>query len=1017
MMMKKMLIVSLMVLCSATAFASSVDIVVPKSASQVEHLAASELKSFLSKIYPADVFVIRNNKPTEESKWVISIGTQQSSPRIASLLKSSPKPEGYVWATHKLGGRENALLLGGDSAGVLYGVYGLLEKLGYGFYLTYDTTPDLSDKAFSFDGWNIENHPLKSIRMVFNWHNFLSGCTGWDLPQWEEWIRQSQKMGFNYAMVHAYGNNPMFTYSFNGIAKQVGYVATTRKGRDWGNEHVNDVRRMPGGNIFSKAEFGCEAALVSDEKRIDAKQALMKQVFAYAESRGMNIAFAFDVDTGSVLQQDMILSLPESARFHNGNLWLPRPDVEAGYAYYKTQVSALLKLYPQIDMIPIWRRSTAQEWGKLTKAEMLPDSWAKEYRQWIEKKPEADKLAQAVPSFALGKVMQAVRRALNELGRPEVKLGMGSWGHGWVPALVEFLPEEVILMPLDSNYLRTRAGSFFEREGDFRVLQTAKGRIMPIIWSHHDDGDYIGRPIHPHENFDSTLDRLDAKGYAIIHWMTRPFDLYFKHHERQVWSQSRNEPYRETCLRMAENCFGKDYRDALGDYLYRWAMDAPIFGRVTSNNFFQNNEKISDPELSVENCKKRIKILQGVDQGKMTQVQKERVAYFLALENMLIAFCRDQEFYYSAAKRALSDGKPDEARALLKRADFAGTIQQFSDLSQMLGGNRGEEAMVVSLGTRWITDYLALCQAAGLEPVRINFAPTYSEALAQGHGTHTFHVDTEGKYWSVRGQREVGRKDFVLAPGVEPVLPKNAPSTLREIAESAVQFDSAGGLMLSPIVSSSKRLLAGAYTVKLYAGPTPSSTQCEFEWGTETQKSEKITVAKTRARFLRIDCKGSNEGDWNSILEVDVASMVHGSTNQQLMASKSVSGYAPACATDGNPDTRWAAQGRHWLQIPLDPAIEFDEVKIDWYMGGSRTYNYDLLTSTDGENWTPLDVIREKILVGQKKVTLRGNAGAAPVVHVITQDVILKKTGTPSLIVKPITGSVLVYGVELIPRF
>ena len=124
-----------------------------------------------------------------------------------------------------------------------------------------------------------------------------------------------------------------------------------RRGRDWGNQHVNDVRRLPGGWIFDGAEFGSEAALAGDEGRVEAKQAMMKKVFALAEKRGMKVCFAVDVDTRSVLPQEMILTLDVKDRFHNGGVWLPRPDTKGGRKFYKAQVHALMKLYPQMKLL------------------------------------------------------------------------------------------------------------------------------------------------------------------------------------------------------------------------------------------------------------------------------------------------------------------------------------------------------------------------------------------------------------------------------------------------------------------------------------------------------------------------------------------------------------------------------------------------------------------------------------------------------------------------------------------
>ena len=195
---------------------NEIPVVVSPAAAPVVRLSAQELAGYLQKIYPRERFVIAEQLP--ESGRGILVGS-----------------------------------VGADSRGVAYGVYGLLEKLGCGFYLSYDAISPPRREPFSLDGWQLADRPLVHDRLVFNWHNFLSGCSTWNLPDWKAWILQSQKQGYNAIMVHAYGNNPMVTFTFNGKTKPVGYLSTTAKGRDWSTMHVNDVRRMWGGEVFRQA--------------------------------------------------------------------------------------------------------------------------------------------------------------------------------------------------------------------------------------------------------------------------------------------------------------------------------------------------------------------------------------------------------------------------------------------------------------------------------------------------------------------------------------------------------------------------------------------------------------------------------------------------------------------------------------------------------------------------------------------------------------------------------------------
>lgn len=970
----------LSVLCQC-GVAATVTISVPESATSPEQFAACELREGLRCLFPENTFEVGN--PARADATVLVGTTQTLAPALRQLgIQPPTRPEGFRVAV-SAGDPGKAVIVGGSPRGTVYGVYRLLEKLGYGFFLSFDTAPEPRKGPFRFEGWDLADHPLADTRLVFNWHNFLSGCTGWDLPQWQRWVSGSQKMGFNTVMVHAYGNNPMFTFSFNGKSKPVGWVATTRRGRDWGNEHINDVRRMPGGEIFDTAEFGCKAALVPDDQRVAAKQALMKQVFTFAESRGMDVCFALDVDTGSMLPPDMIASLPESARFRNGSTWLPRPDTDEGYSFYKTQVDALFALYPQIDFLALWRRGHGQEWGKLKKASQLPKAWQAEYEARVGDNPAAAELPQAVCSFALSKVVGAFRRALDERGRKDVRIGMGSWGVGWIPALMEFLPEEVTIMPLDASYLRTRRGSFFEHPDAYKGLSTGRGRLLPIIWAHHDDGDYIGRPIHPHANFHGKLEKLEARGYGIIHWMTRPLDVYFKNHENQVWGSTRNEPYEETCRKMARHCFGPASADSLGEYLYDWWTDAPIFGRVTTDHFFRQNEHISDPEIAVEKCRERIALLQQVDVSKMTPKQRGRVAYFRALENLLISFCEVQEFAYRPAVEAIKGGKYEKARHLLRSADPADTIRRFSRLSQMTGADRGEETMVISLGTRWITDYIAARQAAGLEAIRIDYGPTAFEPLAQGAGSYTFHVDAKGNYGSVRGERE----------------------TKRTVTDEGVSIDAPTALTLSPIVKTQSQLAAGEYELALTFAGTDRDCVIDVSVLDESATGGAYTFAPTSGRFLRLVCRGSNENAWNSIHEIRCDALLR----EGVTASAAVSNYESAKAVDGKAETRWAAEGRgQWIQFTLKEGVRFNQVNISWYEGSSRTYDFDLMVSDNGADWRSV-ILQSSARPAGRTRRIRVSNSDTP----LELPVKLARPGTVQVKLTPVSGNACVRGAVL----
>ena len=391
---------------------SRTPIVVPASAHDVEKLAANELSRYLSRLYPEESFPLMESA---EGRRIL-VGTLKSNPGLRQYLgdNSPDKPESFV-VTHS---EDVAVVAGADPRGTLYGVYALLEKLGCGFYLSYDALPSPRIGRVSFAGWEMSDAPLVADRVVLNWHNFLSSASTWELEDWQRYIDQCVKMRFNTLMVHAYGNNPIFTFRFNGQEKPVGYLATTREGRDWGTQHVNDIRRLVGGEIFSAPVFGASVALVPEADRVSAAQALMQKVFRYARSRGMHITFALDVDTDSANPQNIIQTLPETARFGE-SLRLPNPDTPEGYAYFKAQVSQLLDLYPEIDRLTAWFRGYGTPWCD-AKVEEFPAAWQAEYEAALERNTDVKNSKMAPSVFTISRIVRAFGKALVEVGRDDV---------------------------------------------------------------------------------------------------------------------------------------------------------------------------------------------------------------------------------------------------------------------------------------------------------------------------------------------------------------------------------------------------------------------------------------------------------------------------------------------------------------------------------------------------------------------------------------------------------------------
>ena len=337
----------ILVLLSACSNASSTNIyVIVKEDSNESRIdfAAGELASFLQNIYPNDRFVVKTEVP-EHGDYIL-LGTVSGFNPIQPFVNADDVSVAgsFIVKNTTHDGRQLGIICGNDSRGLMDGVYSLLEqKLGYGFYLSYNAKENVDTGNFSFEKWDLQAAPTVKERITFNWHNFISGCTAWNYEDWKHWVLQSARMRYTGVMIHTYGWSPLTQFAFNGQVKKVEYIQNTRNGDHWGVAHTHDVRDLVGGEIFESEGpvFGAETGKiglngVTMENRVQKAKELMKKVSLYArDSVGMDFIFAWDVDTKDCNHQEQILTLDPVDRFleKESGYWLARPDTEKGDAF------------------------------------------------------------------------------------------------------------------------------------------------------------------------------------------------------------------------------------------------------------------------------------------------------------------------------------------------------------------------------------------------------------------------------------------------------------------------------------------------------------------------------------------------------------------------------------------------------------------------------------------------------------------------------------------------------------
>ena len=132
-----------------------------------------------------------------------------------------------------------------------------------------------------------------------------------------------------------------------------------------------------------------------------------------------------------------------------------------------------------------------------------------------------------------------------------------------------------------------------------------------------------------------------------------------------------------------------------------------------------------------------------------------------------------------------------------------------------------------------------------------------------------------------------------------------------------------------------------------------------------TNSLEQFSFTDTSARYVRIVGHMNTVNTWNSLTEVSILVFMQPAplpdpTPTDAVALKvagvtasSNDGNVPQNTLDGNLSTRWSANGDgQYITYDLGASQTVSSVKIAFHQGTTRVSKFDILTSTDGTNWT-----------------------------------------------------------------
>ena len=266
----------------------------------MEDYAAKELSRY--------VYALSGNLPIIKSGNISTsgyiLGRRGTHPLIDELLTQTIGAQGYALKKIKLNDQDVILIAANDEAGVLYGVYGLLEE-HYGIQFNFDGDV-LPSGTTLFPDINETKTPLVSIRGFLPWTNFPQSATSYSWDDWKYILDQMARMRMNFLQIHNYngeeGHNEMFhNFDVAGKMSRV-WMATARSGHAWGSYPGWDVNKYLFGSsaLFDDYDFGADCALHNE--KLDNKQVFRKgvnefqRVIAYAHKRGIKIGLGLDIN-------------------------------------------------------------------------------------------------------------------------------------------------------------------------------------------------------------------------------------------------------------------------------------------------------------------------------------------------------------------------------------------------------------------------------------------------------------------------------------------------------------------------------------------------------------------------------------------------------------------------------------------------------------------------------------------------------------------------------------------------
>ena len=337
---------------------SELHVVVAPDAGPLAHHGEAELRELAARMWPDTTIDVRISAAPGGAATIVLGRTGDEHVRDAlAALGASAEPTGadaFSLRTGEIDAASVAVVVGADDAGVLYGVYELLEACGARFYATGPSLPAPGPVALPTT--DIDRAPLVRLRGVMPYTDFLTGPTTWDLADYRHFIDQAARLRLNLFSMHFYTFEPIGQFTFKGQPRTEAFWDTSRTTR-WHKRPGRIADLAIGREHFAEYAaadtFGARSALVArtPEERFRFAEADVRAAFAHAKARGMRTTIGVEV-TDPPLEFRALIDPAD--RFGPDGFGIC-PSSAGARELMTAWLRALVTTFPDVDTYSLWQ--------------------------------------------------------------------------------------------------------------------------------------------------------------------------------------------------------------------------------------------------------------------------------------------------------------------------------------------------------------------------------------------------------------------------------------------------------------------------------------------------------------------------------------------------------------------------------------------------------------------------------------------------------------------------------------